>query len=199
MRCDCILVLLALLGAFSMIPPCEFSPCKSLTVGPLWWYKGPWIKRGACGSASQRRGQRGHFDPYKDNFNFKHVSLSLPQPSLVSLRQHCALFPVAMEVCSVATKILHSVPRKHHQSWITSHGLQTLTHLTHSHTVSPPVYVCISAWCPARPSGPLSWMICLDLCLKSICCLRQATETKGLLFFPSRVAGGDCAAIKNTN
>lgn len=30
--------------AFSVIPPCEYSTCKSLTVGPLWWYKGPWIQ-----------------------------------------------------------------------------------------------------------------------------------------------------------
>lgn len=75
--------------------------------------------------------------------------LSLPQPSLVSLRQHCARLPVAMEVCSVATKILHSLPRKHYQSRITSHGLQTLTHLPHLHTVSPPVYVRILVSCPA--------------------------------------------------
>lgn len=35
-RCDCILVSLALfIGAFSVIPPCEFSPCKSPTIGPL--------------------------------------------------------------------------------------------------------------------------------------------------------------------
>lgn len=35
-RRDCILVSPALfIGAFSMIPPCEFSPCKSLAIGPL--------------------------------------------------------------------------------------------------------------------------------------------------------------------
>lgn len=37
----------------------------------------PWLLglSDACGSASQRRGQWGHFDLCKDNFNFKHVPL----------------------------------------------------------------------------------------------------------------------------
>lgn len=84
-RCDCILASPALfVGAFSVIPPCEFSPCKSPTIGPLWWYKGLWIKQGACGSASQKRGEEEEGEGGEngvtltstaDNFNFKHVPL----------------------------------------------------------------------------------------------------------------------------
>lgn len=59
-RRDCILPSPALfIGAFSLISLCEFSPCKSLTIGPLGWYKGLWIKQEACGSASRRGGRVG--------------------------------------------------------------------------------------------------------------------------------------------
>lgn len=93
--------------------------------------------------------------------------LCLPQPSLVSLRQHCALFPVAMEtrcvhklqtvLFSVATldKILHPMLRKHHQSLITRHGLFSYrlyisAHFTHTHTGCPELFLlllsCLALW-----------------------------------------------------
>lgn len=92
--CDCILVSLALFtGAFSMIPPCEFSPCKSLTIGPLWWYKGLRIKQGACGCASQRRGEDG-------------VTLTSTETTLIL--KHMPVF--AMTIIGVTVEALCSVP-----------------------------------------------------------------------------------------
>lgn len=96
--CDCILALQALfIGAYSIIPPCEFSPCKSLTIGPLWWYKGPRIKHGACGSASQRRGEDGVTLTSTKTTLISNTRLCLLRLLLVSPWQHCALLPVAVE------------------------------------------------------------------------------------------------------
>lgn len=41
---------------FSMVPPSEISPCKSLSVGLLSLYKSLWIREGSCDSSSQRWG-----------------------------------------------------------------------------------------------------------------------------------------------
>lgn len=188
-RCDCILVSPALfIGAFSMIPPCEFSPCKSLTIGPLWWYKGPRIKQGACGSASQRRGEDGVTLTSTKTTLISNTCLCLPRSSLVSPWQHCALFPVAVEtlcvrklqtsLCSGSSLWTHRL--KSHltcrENTISSlcHGLSISVHFTHSHTLSltgcpwiprvpPPVSVQVLAWSLAWPSR--SWMssLCLDL------------------------------------
>lgn len=80
-----------------MIPPCEFSPCKSLTIGPLRWYKGPRIKQGACGCASQRSGEDGVTLTSTEATLISNTCLCLPGQWLVPPWQLCALFPVAVE------------------------------------------------------------------------------------------------------
>lgn len=118
--CDCILVSPALfIGAFSVIPLCEFSLCKSLTIGPLWWYKGLRIK-GACCTA--RQGWGGVTLTSTKTTLISNTCLCLPRPSLVSPWQHCALFSVAVE-----TRRVHKLQT----SLCSSSSLWK--HLTHSH------------------------------------------------------------------
>lgn len=186
--CDCILVSPALFtGAFSVIPPCEFSPCKSLTIGPLWWYKGPRIKQGACGWASQRSGEDGVTLTSTEATLISNTCLCLPGQRSVPPWQHCALFPVAVEtrcvrklqtsLCSGSSLWEHlthgckaHLPCRKTPSALSAMGsVYLLTSHTLTHVVLefleflPPVSVQVLAWSPARPS--LSWMssLCLDL------------------------------------
>lgn len=145
---------------FNDPPLCESCPCKSLTVGSLWWYKGLRIKPAACVSASRRvRGREGHFDLGKDEFNFKHVPL-LPRSSLVSPWQLCALFPVALETLCVRKlrTSLHTAtnPTSDAKKTLSAHSAMALDSLTLSDTGRPWVPPPVLAGGPACLSLPFN-------------------------------------------